>query len=804
MLDLSRLNPPQRAAVLHGDGPLVVFAGAGSGKTRVITYRIAHLVGERGVSPERILAVTFTNKAAGEMRARIGTILPGLVNPWIGTFHAICARLLRRHAEELGIHPQFVIYDDTDQKAMLTRILRDLDLDERRYAPREMARFIEQQKQKLLTPEEVVVRSAPDEVGQRVYAVYEQRMAQSNALDFNDLLVKMVYGLRKSEGLRYTFERKWEYILVDEFQDTNLVQLELVRLFSAHYKNLCVVGDDDQSIYKWRGADRRNILDFQRSFPNAQVVKLEQNYRSSAHILSAATAVIAQNHEREPKELWTQNPPGVKVRVITCADERDEARAITEAVRSLRDHGLTLSQMAIFYRTHAQSRVIEEEMRASNLAYRVVGGQRFYDRAEVKDVLAYLRVLVNPQDDVSVLRIINTPVRGIGKTTIDKVLDMASQAGRGVWETLTDADQMATLPRGASGKIGAFVELIRGLTAKAQTGMGPASLAEAVLDETSYLLLLRQADTVEADGRIENIEEFVSAMREFENEAELPALAQYLELITLQTNADEVDTQDKLTLMTVHAAKGLEFPMVWVSGLEERMFPMSREQSISDADLEEERRLAYVAFTRAEQRLFLSYACSRRLHGDLLLGVPSRFLDEIPEQHLERVSRPGVQAGFGGGGYGRVRTYEEGGARYEYDEPRSSSGGYGRASSGYGSAKPSSAARISGSGFSGARATPQFSRSTSKRPAPATPTPLFTGVKGGGSGPLRASSGESYVDRSEGDDPSGGLSQGAHVRHAKYGDGEVLSVEGGRPPRVTVRFAGWGVKQILATFLEPA
>jgi DNA helicase-2/ATP-dependent DNA helicase PcrA len=533
-------------------------------------------------------------------------------------------------------------------------------------------------------------------------------------------------------------------------------------------------------------------------------------------------AVISKNSEREPKSLWTQNGPGAKVRLITCVDERDEARAITEAVRSLRDHGITLSKMAIFYRTHAQSRVLEEEMRASNLAYRVVGGQRFYERAEVKDVLGYLRVLVNPQDDVSLLRIINTPTRGIGKTTIDKVLDLSAQAGRPVWNTLQDPAAMESLPRAAASKLSAFVNMIKGLTDQALAGTGPASIVDAVLEETGYLTLLRAEDNVEADGRIENIEELLSSMREFENEAEIPTLSQYLELITLQTNSDEIDATEKLTLMTVHAAKGLEFPVVWVAGLEERIFPMSREQTLSNADLEEERRLAYVAFTRAEQRLFLSYACSRRLHGDMLLGIPSRFLDEIPGEHLELVSRVERHRSYGvqQQSYGRVRTYDEGGSRYEYDDTNARRSAHTETRSAPSGARAESARAESARGAErfpiptgdfpkpAARATPQFTRSSpqftrSNAPLPRSPKPSFMGVRGGGSS-APTSSRESYVDRSDVDGSAGGeISSGMHVRHAKYGDGEVLSVEPGRPPKVTVRFAGWGVKQILASYLEP-
>jgi DNA helicase II / ATP-dependent DNA helicase PcrA len=758
MLDLSTLNPPQRAAVLHGDGPLVVFAGAGSGKTRVITYRIARLVGEQGVPAYRILAVTFTNKAAAEMRSRILSLLPGNESPWIGTFHSICARLLRRHAEAVGLSPSFVIYDDTDQKSLMTRIVRELGLDDRRYAPRELMRYVERQKQQLLRPSEVSTDNAHDEVAQRVYALYEERIQQSNAVDFNDLLVRMVYALRSHEGIRNTLQHLWHYILVDEFQDTNLVQLELVRILSEKHRNLCVVGDDDQSIYKWRGADRRNILDFRESFADAVVIKLEQNYRSSGHILATATAVIAKNLDREPKQLWTENDPGQKVRVVKCYDERDEARAITEAVRVLRDR-YRLSEMAIFYRTHAQSRVLEEEMRASKLNYRVVGGQRFYDRSEVKDVLAYLRVLVNPQDDVSLLRIINVPIRGIGKTTTDRLQELSAQSGLGVWGTLNAGTLGDLMPKAGVKKLEGFVTLIKDLMLRARSGVGPASLTEHLLSEIGYLSALRDADTVEADGRIENVQELIQSMRDFETEAEDPTVALYLELIALQTNADDVDGSDKLTLMTVHAAKGLEFPVVWVAGLEERLFPLSRESFISDDDLEEERRLAYVAFTRAEKHLILSHARARRLHGEPLVCLPSRFLKEIPAEHIENVSRVSEA------GYGASSSQV---SRYDYSAP----------------------VRFGAGGTSGF-----------KHPQSRPPQAKFTGVKTSAPAAKRPSN-ESYVDRTDSDVVQE-IARGARVRHAKFGEGEVLNVEAGRPPRVTVKFAQFGVKQVVASFLEP-
>jgi DNA helicase-2/ATP-dependent DNA helicase PcrA len=785
MPDLSSLNPPQREAVLHGAGPLVVFAGAGSGKTRVITYRIAHLVEVGGIPAERILAVTFTNKAAGELRARLLGLLRGAGNPWVGTFHAICARLLRRHAEHVNLNPRFVIYDDTDQKALLTRVLRDLDIDERRFTPREMSRFIEQQKQKLKLPDDVEVHDAVSEIGLRVYRAYEAHMQQASALDFNDLLMRMVLGLRGSTQLRDVLQKQWDHVLVDEFQDTNLAQLELTRTLCERHRNLCVVGDDDQSIYKWRGAERRNILDFRSSFGDAKVVKLEQNYRSSAHILAAAMAIIVRNEEREPKHLFTQNELGEKVRVIACGDERDEARAISETLHKLREHGLRLSQMAIFYRTHAQSRVLEEEMRARNIAYRVIGGQRFYERAEVKDVLAYLRVIENPQDDVSLLRIINTPPRGIGKTTLDRVLEQAAQAGRSVWTTLR-APALEDLPKAALLKLRAFVALIEGYAEKAKV-LGPHGVAEHVLDSTGYLSALRDADSVEADGRIENVQELLASVREFENEAETPTLSQYLELITLQTNADELDNHEKLTLMTVHAAKGLEFPVVWVAGLEERLFPLSRgPNGLSHEDIEEERRLAYVALTRAEKRLFLSYACRRMLHGERMLGIPSPFLDELPEEHITRIRRP--EAGQFGGSAPRstLGSVMPGAPRYEYDQPArnvSSSPYQGRTS-----------------WSSGARVPP---RPGSARPPLRRDVGNFLGTGGGRPEKPSHAPGESYVDRSDGD-ATGDLRPGMQVRHAKYGEGSVVSVEYGKPIRVTVRFAGWGVKQIVSTYLEAA
>jgi DNA helicase-2/ATP-dependent DNA helicase PcrA len=551
-----------------------------------------------------------------------------------------------------------------------------------------------------------------------------------------------------------------------------------------------VVGDDDQSIYKWRGAERRNILDFRSSFAEAKVIKLEQNYRSSGHILAAATAIITRNEEREPKTLWTQNAPGEKVRVIKCGDERDEARALSETLRKLRDNGLRWAQMAVFYRTHAQSRVLEEEMRARNIAYRVIGGQRFYERSEVKDVLAYLRVIENPQDDVSLLRIINNPPRGIGKTTLDRLLDQAAQAGRSVWTTL-NADKLDDLPKAATLKLRGFVELMQKFSEEATT-MGPFSLAQHVLDQIGYLSALRDEDSVEADGRIENVQELLASLKEFESEAENSTLSQYLELITLQTNADELDGSDKLTLMTVHAAKGLEFPVVWVAGLEERIFPLSRgPNGLTHEDLEEERRLAYVAFTRAEQRLFLSHAQTRRLHGEAMVGIPSPFLDELPEEHIARLSR------VGDNGYNPRSTLGSVLNRPRYDAPEEPTIMVNRAG-------PSPGARTwsTGERVPPRKEPPRSLPARNVPPRNAQPQRGFMGASPSGrpNAPARAP-GESYVDRSDGD-MAGEIAPGMRVRHAKYGEGDVLSVEHGTPIRVTVRFTGWGVKQIVASYLE--
>ncbi len=634
-LGLAGLNPPQRRAVLHEGGPLVVFAGAGSGKTRVITHRVAHLVSERGVAPWNVLAVTFTNKAATEMRERLAKLVGAASRDlWVGTFHATCARLLRRYAKEVGLSRDFSIYDEADTRAMIKRVLAELDIDERRWDPKRISGRIAQEKQEVRGPDEMLVESVFDEPIQRVYARYEEKMRAANALDFGDLIYRMVVALESDEVLRAQLQGRFRHLLVDEFQDTNRAQYRLVRALVASHRQVMVVGDDDQSIYAWRGADRRNILDFRKEFDDAKTIKLEQNYRSTQRILRAANAVISRAVDREPKELWTNNPEGPPLTVLTCQDERQEADLIVQAVAELRRAGRSLEEIALFYRIHAQSRLFEEQLRRAKIPYRIIGGMRFYDRAEIKDILAYLRLVANPADDVSLLRILNVPTRGIGKKSVETLLDQAARRGQGVWEALR-----ATVAEGGSGakRFREFVELVEGFMRKREEGIPLAALGYAVFEDSGYQAWLKDQDSPEADARLQNVQELLGAIQIAQEEEPELDLAGFLERVTLDTSERSDDEADeKLTLMTVHAAKGLEFPVVIVAGLEEDTFPFRRSQEPLDAEsLEEERRLAYVALTRAEERLLLTWAQTRRLFGrDLRYMQPSRFLDELPAEDV--------------------------------------------------------------------------------------------------------------------------------------------------------------------------
>ncbi|MDQ3033279.1 MAG: UvrD-helicase domain-containing protein [Myxococcota bacterium] len=743
-IDLSTLNAPQREAVLHGAGPLVVFAGAGSGKTRVITSRVAHLIAERSVHPSRILAVTFTNKAAQEMRERLERLVPGAAHQlFVGTFHSTCARLLRRYHDRIGLKRDFTIYDDSDQRAMVTRVLRDLKYDDKRFPPKTIAGRIERAKQEMVAPSDIDAGIETVHV-RAIVEEYERRMKACSALDFGDLIYRTVRALEDDESLRLELATRFTQVLVDEFQDTNHSQLRMVLALASVHRGLCVVGDDDQSIYRWRGADRRNILDFRSHFPEAQVVKLEQNYRSTKRILRAAHAIIERAFDREPKELWTDNDEGQKVDVVRVPTERDEAELVVATARELKREGKGLASLVVFYRIHAQSRVLEEALRAASLPYRVVGGVRFYDRAEVKDLLAYLRVLALPEDDVSVLRIINTPTRGIGKTTIDRLLDRAAAAGTGVWE----ACRAAAGERGGN-KLGEFVTLIESLRV-ASDELDLPTLAQKILEDTGYIRTLEAENTAEADARLQNLAELVGSMEQFTSDAEEPTLSAFLERVTLQTDTDkEGADNDMVTLMTVHAAKGLEFPVVIVAGMEEQLFPFrGLEPGADPEELEEERRLAYVAFTRARERLILGWASTRYVFGQLRTSTRSRFLDELPGSDVRFVgTNMPDRPSFGGRSNATWIDDRGGGSRVERFDARPG-------------------------------------RSLS-RAAPTT-----------GAGPAEAKMQRNGADVT--------LRLGQQVRHVRYGAGKVVKFGTGSPPNVDVEFPGFGKKTIRADFLEPS
>jgi len=636
------LNPPQREAVLHPGGPLLILAGAGSGKTRVITFRITELL-RRGVWPDRILAVTFTNKAAGEMRERIAKLTGGRGRGmWVGTFHATCARLLRTYAEKVGLGRDFVIFDDSDQRTLVARVLKDLGIADRFATPRAMLSAIDGAKNRGEGAADFQGHDYFSDLVARVYPVYQERLTRANGVDFGDLLLKTL-DLCKDPDVGKRLADRFDHVLVDEFQDTNRVQYDLVNHLSSRLNNLCVVGDDDQSIYSWRGADVRNILDFDRDHPGTHTVKLEENYRSTQLILDAANAVIARNLERKQKRLFTEKGEGELLLYHTAEDERGEAQFVVRAIQKLTlEEERVPSDFAVFYRTHAQSRALEEALLGADLPYAVIGGIRFYDRAEVKDLLAYLRVLANPADEVSLERIINKPTRGIGESTYERVVARARAESVTVWEAMeaifrNGDSEIGPAPRK---KLGVFVEMMSDLRNEFVTHAGSLGmLADAVLERTQYMERLSADGSHESQERIENLLELVGSIKDYEGdvtarEGTPPTIHDYLEQVSLVAPADAA--QKGVTLMTVHAAKGLEFPVVFVTGLEDGVFPSLRNGEDEDA-LAEERRLAYVAITRAEERLFLTNARHRRLFGqDARPFVESRFLADIPDHTIAR------------------------------------------------------------------------------------------------------------------------------------------------------------------------
>jgi len=645
------LNPDQLDAVVHQGGPLLVVAGAGSGKTRVLTHRIAHLIREHGISPFEILAITFTNKAADEMKHRVGALVgPVAEKMWVSTFHSACVRILRRDADRLGYPKQFTIYDQADANRLTGYVIRDLGLDSKRFPNRAVHAIISAAKNDHISADAYAERAQV--IYERkiadIYREYQARLQRAGAMDFDDLLGLTVTLFQNHPDVLDSYRRRFKHVMVDEYQDTNTVQNEMVLLLTKEHRNVCVVGDGDQSIYRFRGADMRNILEFENAFPDVTIVVLEQNYRSSQTILDAANAVIGNNLSRKPKELWTDRGDGNPIVRYHGDDEVDEAQWVTREIAKLHDGGDDRwADIAVFYRTNAQSRVVEENLTRMGVPYKVIGGTRFYDRREVKDALAYLKVVINPQDEVSVKRVLNMPKRGIGDSTIGKLDAYASARGVSFMDALrqsTAADITGTAVKG----IARFLELIDGVADLAADDK-PAPLLQALLDRSAYLIELQEERTIEAEGRLENLAELVGSAEEAET------IDQFLEQVSLVADTDEIDGDDsQVMLMTVHAAKGLEFPAVFIMGLEEGVFPHLR--SIGEPDeMEEERRLVYVAITRAQERLYLSHAWSRTLYGGTQYNPPSRFLAEIPERLVEAIVQKRASRGgrtYGGGGYG--------------------------------------------------------------------------------------------------------------------------------------------------------
>lgn len=654
-MNLNELNPMQRKAAEQLDGPVLILAGAGSGKTRTLTYRVANLL-EHGVKAWHILALTFTNKAAREMQERIERLAgESATDAWIGTFHSICCRILRRDIEKIGYECSFTIYDEDDQQRVIKAILKQLDIDEKFLPPKSISAAIGDAKNRVLNPDEWLKNSPADYRSQKIHDVmteYEQRLKAANALDFDDLLMKTLQLFLEHPPVLQYYQQRFQYVHVDEYQDTNYAQYQLVRLLTQESRNLCVVGDDDQSIYGWRGADIRNILDFEKDFPDAVVIKLEQNYRSTANILDAANQIIAHNEGRKEKELWTEDGEGEKIALYSAADEREEANWIASRIRALNRQGISYGNMAVLYRMHALSRVLEETMMRAGIPYRVYGGTRFYDRKEVRDILAYLRVIENPADDVSLARIINVPKRAIGDSTVDTLAQFARQNDMPLYSAV--AAPPDTLPARAKKSVQGFAAMMAGLLIARET-LPLGEFVQKVIDEAGLITQYeKDADNNEENQtRIENIREFMGAVTEFEQKSEDKSLFAFLENVALVTELDnQEDVPNYVTMMTLHSAKGLEYDAVFLSGMEEGIFPSARALQ-EENRLEEERRLCYVGVTRARKLLHLSFARRRLLFNQMQFNAPSCFIQEIPKRLIqEEWSSPAQSSGGGWGSYG--------------------------------------------------------------------------------------------------------------------------------------------------------
>jgi DNA helicase-2/ATP-dependent DNA helicase PcrA len=756
-MNLDMLNPQQRLAAETLNGPVLILAGAGSGKTRALTYRVANMI-DQGEEPWRILAITFTNKAAREMKERItalaGTKAQGV---WISTFHAMCAKILRRDIEKLGYSRSFTIYDDDDQGSVLKEVMKHLNIDDKVLTLRELHWKISDAKNHLLSPDEWLAQSLKDFHSQQIhdiYTQYEAALRSANALDFDDLLLRTLELFADHPPVLESYRQRFIYVLVDEYQDTNFAQYSLIKLLTQKSRNLCVVGDDDQSIYGWRGADIRNILDFEKDFPDATVIKLEQNYRSTSNILDAANQVIAHNDGRKEKSLWTEAAAGDLIKMFCAGDEREEAAWICDRMQQLSHIGDEYGSMAILYRTNAQSRVLEEMLMRAGIPYRIYGGQRFYDRKEVKDIIAYLRCIVNPSDDVSLRRIINQPKRAIGESTIQELARYAADKELPLYSALMDLpDTLSARPRKC---VREFADLMNTLALEYED-MGLTAFVTHLVEVTGLRTQYEKDLSEEAKNRLENMDEFMGAVKEYELAADEPTLSNYLENVALITDLDTAVTSSQyVTLMTVHSAKGLEFPTVFIAGLEEGIFPSSR-SLLSDDKLEEERRLCYVAITRAMKRLYISFASQRLIYNQLSYNAVSRFINEIPSRLVDDEWINKRQRNFPG-----------------YAETRG--------------------------------------RASTRRPAKPEPEkgPMTFGVpkivtQGAGIGNKSAALGirgvqKGFTPSVAASVPSSALSSlfavGDRVMHRKFGEGDVMEIRGtGNDARVTISFAAYGQKE---------
>ncbi|MBL8143053.1 MAG: UvrD-helicase domain-containing protein [Acidobacteria bacterium] len=779
MTFLDELNPEQRDAVLHTEGPLLILAGAGSGKTRVIAYRIAHIVGSGLADLDQVFAVTFTNKAAEEMRERVGALLDSQTGSmWISTFHSICARLLRREAPAIGLSRDFVIYDSADQVSAVKQILKTLKIDDKLLPPRMALSRISHAKNRMEGPEAFRDNwSIRGEQVAEVFEKYREALAQSNALDFDDLLLKTVELFETSTVVRARYASKFRYLLVDEYQDTNRPQYMLVKRLAETHRNLAVVGDPDQSIYKWRGADVKNILDFEDDFPETKVVRLERNYRSTQVILDAASAVIRQNKNRKEKRLYTERTGGTPIVYYRGSDDLDEAAYIVRTVRQALSDDVR-SMVAVLYRMNSQSRALEDALSREAIPYKVVGGVRFYERKEIKDALAYLKLIINPHDDVSFRRVANEPARGIGKGVMDalEAVDPTAlplnapplvaaglhniSSSKSLWAKMAFAMDDRALPARSLSALQKFRDIVEQVSSLARTETVAHTIA-TLLEASGYLPALREEKSEEAEGRVENLKELVSAASEYESRDPEASLGGFVDRLSLLSETDEVEgsAAAKVWLMTMHAAKGLEFPTVVIAGLEEGVFPHSR--SVQEDEIEEERRLCYVGITRAQRKLVLTGAMRRRVFGEYQSSDPSRFLDEIPEELVEKFEPTFAQPSWGG------RPGAGG---------RSGYGGYG------------------GSGSGGYRQNAYGRGGAATRPA------------GGGSS-RSTEAGPTYKYEDEDQSSDTGLKLGMKVRHAQFGVGTVIGIDpAGDDTKLTVRFASVGPKKLIAKFahLTPA